>query len=106
LITLNPGAALLLRLVEKLCASASSHIGPVNGWPATADERLAEAPPIVDPVRSLPWWAPTPGAVAACHARRGGNVREMLFDLYDRHERLCWELRSVGDTLAIEPIPA
>jgi len=31
----------------------------------------------------------TPAHVAACYARRGGNVREMLFDLYDRHERLC-----------------
>ena len=30
----------------------------------------------------------TPADASASHARRGGNVREILFDLYDRHERL------------------
>jgi hypothetical protein len=30
----------------------------------------------------------TPADVAASHARHGSNVREILFDLYDRHERL------------------
>jgi hypothetical protein len=30
----------------------------------------------------------TPADVAASHAGHGMNVREMLFDLYDRHERL------------------
>jgi energy-coupling factor transporter ATP-binding protein EcfA2 len=29
----------------------------------------------------------TPADVAASHARFGSNVREILFDLYDRHER-------------------
>jgi hypothetical protein len=30
----------------------------------------------------------TPADVAASHARHGCNVREVFFDLYDRHERL------------------
>ena len=30
----------------------------------------------------------SPGDIAASHARHGSNVREVLFALYDRHERL------------------
>jgi hypothetical protein len=30
----------------------------------------------------------TPADVAASHARHGNNVREIFFDLYDRHEKL------------------
>jgi hypothetical protein len=29
----------------------------------------------------------TPADIAASHACHGSNVREILFDLYDRHER-------------------
>jgi energy-coupling factor transporter ATP-binding protein EcfA2 len=36
----------------------------------------------------------TPADVAASHACHGSNVREILFDLYDRHERLRGSLRT------------
>jgi hypothetical protein len=34
--------------------------------------------------------------VAASHASRGSNVREVFFDLYDRHERLRRKIRTVA----------
>jgi hypothetical protein len=37
----------------------------------------------------------TPADVAASHACRGSNVREILFDLYDRHE-LCSRARRTS----------
>ena len=36
----------------------------------------------------------TPSDVAASHACRGSNVREILFDLYDRHERVSRARRT------------
>jgi hypothetical protein len=36
----------------------------------------------------------TPADVAASHACHGSNVREILFDLYDRHERLRRNVRT------------
>jgi hypothetical protein len=33
--------------------------------------------------------------VAASHASRSSNVREIFFDLYDRHERLRRKIRTV-----------
>jgi hypothetical protein len=38
--------------------------------------------------------------VAASHASRGSNVREIFFDLYDRHERLRRTTRTVGGKTA------
>jgi hypothetical protein len=40
--------------------------------------------------------AVTPNDVAASHACHGSNVREILFDLYDRHERLRRMPRTLG----------
>jgi energy-coupling factor transporter ATP-binding protein EcfA2 len=42
----------------------------------------------------------TPADVAASFARRGSNVREMLFDLYDRHEALRRSRRDSVDAAA------
>ncbi len=36
----------------------------------------------------------TSGDVAASHASHGSNVREIFFDLYDRHERLRRKIRT------------
>jgi hypothetical protein len=38
--------------------------------------------------------------VAASHASHGSNVRELFFDLYDRHERLRRTIRTIGGKLA------
>jgi energy-coupling factor transporter ATP-binding protein EcfA2 len=46
---------------------------------------------------------PTPvtsADVAASYARHGSNVREILFDLYDRHERLSRPARTAVGTHA------
>jgi hypothetical protein len=42
----------------------------------------------------------TPSDVAASHACHGGNVREILFDLYDRHERVCRAARTAAPAVA------
>jgi energy-coupling factor transporter ATP-binding protein EcfA2 len=41
-----------------------------------------------------------PADVAASHARHGSNVREILFDLYDRHERLSRLVRTAASPVA------
>jgi energy-coupling factor transporter ATP-binding protein EcfA2 len=38
--------------------------------------------------------------VAASHASHGSNVREIFFELYDRHERLRRTIRTVGRNTA------
>jgi hypothetical protein len=38
----------------------------------------------------------TPADIAASHACRGSNVRELLFDLYDRHEAVCRATRTAN----------
>lgn len=40
----------------------------------------------------------TPADVAASHACHGSNVREILFDLYDRHESLRHSQHLLNDT--------
>ncbi|HEY4233376.1 MAG TPA: hypothetical protein VGM76_08110 [Lacipirellulaceae bacterium] len=42
----------------------------------------------------------SPTDVAASHACRGSNVRELFFDLYDRHEVACRAIRTRTESVA------
>jgi hypothetical protein len=44
--------------------------------------------------------------VAASHASHGSNVREIFFDLYDRHERMRRKIRTAAGNPAYQLSPA
>ncbi len=55
---------------------------------------------IVAELSSTALTAVAPADVAASFARHGSNVREILFDLYDRHERLSRAARTATVSVA------
>lgn len=59
-----------------------------TGWPTLATTRvdLATARGVVDRLAAGTAGKPSPADVEGAFARSGGNLREMLFDLYDRYE--------------------
>jgi hypothetical protein len=53
---------------------------------ATTRVDLATAQAVVETLTADASGKPSPAEVADAFARCGGNLREMLFDLYDRYE--------------------
>lgn len=59
-----------------------------TGWPTLATTRvdLATAHAVVERLAAGSAGRPSPAEVESAFARAGGNLREMLFNLYDRYE--------------------
>jgi energy-coupling factor transporter ATP-binding protein EcfA2 len=77
LIELAPDRALVEQLVAELCQRVCA-TGSASALPSGEQTHSQSQ-----------WHTPiTPADVDASHARHGRNVREILFDLYDRHEQI------------------